>query len=285
MQAFRIVLALCVLAVAGGAQAQDEDEEEEQVAELGTYQVGTRPGVQLDDGNGEIKLEVGRPQIRFEGLGKPQLDIELPPPGGDTVSGAAPQRVQEPLAISTPAPDYPTAAARRGLEGRVTVAFTINAAGGTESIEIVDAQPRGVFEDAARDAVARWLFKPYRVNGKPQPKRVQQTIDFSLQQGQVGRVAEGAPAGGASRAPVPVNTPAPLYPRDAARRGVEGSVVVEFTITAVGDTADIEIVESNPPGVFDAEVRRTVGQWKFQPALENGRPAEKRVRQTIDFNL
>jgi len=170
-----------------------------------------------------------------------------------------------------------------GVEGKVVVEFTINSQGRTEDIDILDAQPRGMFERAAQRAVANWRYEPYQVNGQAQAKRVQQTLNFSLRTGELAK-ATGA-GGGVTREPVPVSTPAPSYPRQAAQRRTEGYVVVEFTVNALGETSDISVLRAEPRGVFDNEARRAVARWTFRPALVNGKPTPKRVQQTLTFKL
>lgn len=91
--------------------------------------------------------------------------------------------------------------------------------------------------------------------------------------------------GGANREPIPVSVTAPAYPRDAARQRIEGYVVVEFTVTATGETSDITVIQSEPRHTFDREARRAVSGWKYQPALKDGRPVPMRVQKTIRFNL
>ncbi len=77
----------------------------------------------------------------------------------------------------------------------------------------------------------------------------------------------------------------PRYPRRAARLQIEGSVTVEFTITADGSVADPAIIESDPPRVFDKAALQAIVQWKFKPRVENGQAVESRASQRIEFAL
>ena len=83
----------------------------------------------------------------------------------------------------------------------------------------------------------------------------------------------------------PLHTPAPLYPRRARKRGIEGWVKAGFTIKPDGSVSGIQILESEPTGIFDSITRRTVSKWKFKPQLLNGKPAAREVEKTIRFNL
>ncbi|GAB4364884.1 MAG: hypothetical protein Kow0060_22130 [Methylohalobius crimeensis] len=84
-------------------------------------------------------------------------------------------------------------------------------------------------------------------------------------------------------APV-VRTP-PLYPTAAKRRGIEGYVVLEFTVTETGQIKDPKIVESYPSDVFDRAALRAVRNWRFRPKEEGGKPVAVQARQRLEFKL
>jgi protein TonB len=75
----------------------------------------------------------------------------------------------------------------------------------------------------------------------------------------------------------------PLYPRRLKRQGIEGYVLVEFTVTEQGLVQDPLIIESKPHAAFGRAVIKTVGHWKFQPYCPDGKPVAVRARQSIDF--
>ena len=77
----------------------------------------------------------------------------------------------------------------------------------------------------------------------------------------------------------------PTYPKRALRSGIEGVVTVEFTITIDGSVKDAEIIEAEPPNIFDKSVLRAISKWKFNPDMVDGQPVEKRARQDIKFTL
>jgi protein TonB len=57
-------------------------------------------------------------------------------------------------------PEYPPRALSRGIEGWVIVQFNITAAGTVKDPVVVDAEPKGIFDDAAIKAILRWRFNP-----------------------------------------------------------------------------------------------------------------------------
>ena len=63
-------------------------------------------------------------------------------------------------AVSTPAPEYPSAALRSGDSGEVVVEFTVNPDGSVSNPRVVRANPPRVFDRAALNAVRNWRFQP-----------------------------------------------------------------------------------------------------------------------------
>jgi TonB family protein len=84
--------------------------------------------------------------------------------------------------VSTTQPEYPDGARRTGTEGWVRLEFTVNERGQVRDIVVVGAEPRGVFEDAASAALARWRFRPpVAPDGQPVPRRTSVQLRFQLQ--------------------------------------------------------------------------------------------------------
>lgn len=64
----------------------------------------------------------------------------------------------EPKLIDAVSPEYPRAAERRAIEGEVMVSFDVAADGTTTNVSVVSAQPAGIFDSSAVNAVERWRF-------------------------------------------------------------------------------------------------------------------------------
>ena len=81
-------------------------------------------------------------------------------------------------------PKYPTQAARDGKEGWVQLSFTINEVGGVEDVEVIDADPKRIFDREAKRALRKWKYRPKIIDGKPQKQfGLQVQLDFKLNQG------------------------------------------------------------------------------------------------------
>ncbi|MFC3094375.1 energy transducer TonB [Alteromonas sediminis] len=76
---------------------------------------------------------------------------------------------------------YPRRAQQRGIEGFVDVEFTVTAIGAVRDPVVVQAEPEGIFEQAALDAVRKWKYKPRVVNGEPtEVSGVQTRVTFEI---------------------------------------------------------------------------------------------------------
>jgi periplasmic protein TonB len=78
-------------------------------------------------------------------------------------------------------PIYPARALRSGIEGVVTVEFTIATDGSVKDPVIVKSKPPKIFDRAVLKSIARWKFNPDMVNGKAVEKRARQDVKFKLQ--------------------------------------------------------------------------------------------------------
>ena len=79
------------------------------------------------------------------------------------------------------APTYPASAATRGLSGWVDVQFTVKSDGTTTDVSIVGAQPVGVFEQSAMEAVQKWHYRPVVRNGQTVDQLARVRVRFALQ--------------------------------------------------------------------------------------------------------
>jgi protein TonB len=78
-------------------------------------------------------------------------------------------------------PDYPPQAARDGKEGWVRLSFTINEVGGVEDVEVLDADPKRIFDRNAKRALRKWKYRPQIVDGVAQKQfGLEVQLDFKL---------------------------------------------------------------------------------------------------------
>lgn len=85
---------------------------------------------------------------------------------------------------------------------------------------------------------------------------------------------------------LPIVKVAPVYPRRALQRGIEGYVIVEFTVSKQGSVKDPFVVEANPEGIFERAAMDAALKFKYKPRVVNGEPAEvSGVQNRIVFEM
>jgi protein TonB len=77
-------------------------------------------------------------------------------------------------------PVYPREARQGSIEGWVELEFTVAESGQVKDLSVRSASPRGVFDQAARNALLQWRYEPVRVDGKAVPQRARIRIRFTL---------------------------------------------------------------------------------------------------------
>ncbi|NUS39366.1 MAG: energy transducer TonB [Lysobacter sp.] len=80
--------------------------------------------------------------------------------------------------------------------------------------------------------------------------------------------------------------PAPAYPRDALRDGVEGSVLLKVLVDVDGRPLDVQVARSSGNRSLDRAAREQVLQhWRFRPAMQGGRAVQAIGLVPVDFRL
>jgi len=92
----------------------------------------------------------------------------------------------------------------------------------------------------------------------------------------------GAPSDSDS---VPLVRVPPQYPIRAAERGIEGWVVLRFTITATGTVENPEVIDSNPKRIFDRAAKRALKKWKYRPRIVDGVAIDRVEEVKLSFDL
>ncbi len=78
-------------------------------------------------------------------------------------------------------PDYPLIARRRGIEGWVRVQLIVDKSGHVDNVEVLAAEPPGIFDESVRRCVLAWQFQPGTVEGVPVRSKVETTVRFTLE--------------------------------------------------------------------------------------------------------
>jgi len=85
---------------------------------------------------------------------------------------------------------------------------------------------------------------------------------------------------------LPIVKVAPVYPRRAQSRGIEGYVIVEFTVTKNGSVRDPIVIEANPEHIFDRAALDAALKFKYKPRVVDGVATEVAgVQNKISFQI
>jgi periplasmic protein TonB len=90
------------------------------------------------------------------------------------------QGVSQGLLIKKIAPEYPREALTLRIEGTVQLLATISKTGDITDVKVLTGDAN--LSAAARDAVKRWKYKPYLLNGEPVEIQTPITVNFKLPQ-------------------------------------------------------------------------------------------------------
>jgi protein TonB len=118
----------------------------------------------------------------------------------------------------------------------------------------------------------------------------------------IGDAAPAAPAGERATAnreraervatrPAPISRDArplatnaePKYPASMLRAGVGGTVVVLAEVDANGYPVEVRVVERSGERELDRAALTAVRQWRFEPAMRNGKAVATSVKVPVDF--
>lgn len=225
------------------------------------------------DGQPEWVAQSVEVQFRLEGAGPWRVRQ-----AAYTVAGDRGEVCVKPLLTRYASPD-PAACPANG--GAATIDLSV-AKDGRQRI----VKPRHAPDPtsaAAAKAIESWQFQPGRINGKPAGAKA--SIEF-----------ECAPAA----APVPdpsvhlvgngVSVPAavyrsePHYSKEALEANYQGEVALSLVIDTTGHPTRLRVIK--PLGLgMDKEAMDAVSQWRFTPAMKDGKPVSVQIRVDLNFRL
>jgi TonB family protein len=180
-------------------------------------------------------------------------------------------------------PVYPEEAVQKRIEGLVMIEATADENGDVVDAKVMPAKnPQPLLEEAALAAVRQWKYEPFLINGKATAVTFTVTMNFALQKDK-----EAALASDASKDhPKLLKKVSPVYPKEAAREGIEGLVKIEATADENGDVVDAKVLPSeNPRPLLEEAALAAVRQWKYEPFLKDGKAVPVTFTVTMNFAL
>src|SRR5258708_2057345 len=90
--------------------------------------------------------------------------------------------------------------------------------------------------------------------------------------------------GGGISAPQAISTPDPEYTEEARNAKTQGTCILWLIVDDPGHPRDIRVVRGLGMGL-DSKAIEAVKQWRFQPALKDGRPVNVQISVEVGFRL
>ncbi len=91
------------------------------------------------------------------------------------------------------------------------------------------------------------------------------------------------PIGGDVRAVRLLSSTPPVYPQLAKNQRVEGAVRIDALIDPTGKVSSMKVVSG--PVLLHQAAMDSLRQWRYQPAMLDGKPIEMRLTVTVQFHL
>ena len=195
-------------------------------------------------------------------------------------------------------PVYPPLAKTAHISGTVVLHVIIATDGTIKDLQYVSGPP--LLMKSAIDAVQQWVYRPTLVNGSPAVLPPSQTIDSSLDVQKEAATTQNPTAanpepnasapkpkrirvGGAVASANLIHQVAPVYPKDAKKQRITGTVLLHATIGHDGTVENLEYVSGPPELTLSA--LEAVKQWRYKPTLLNGDPVQVDTTISVVYTL
>jgi periplasmic protein TonB len=90
--------------------------------------------------------------------------------------------------------------------------------------------------------------------------------------------------GGGISAPQAISTPDPSYTEEARRAKTQGTCILGLIVDAEGHPRDIRVIRGLGSGL-NSKAIEAVGQWRFKPAMKEGKPVNVQISVEVSFLL
>ncbi|MFC1499838.1 energy transducer TonB [Candidatus Zixiibacteriota bacterium] len=117
------------------------------------------------------------------------VDTPMPSMGTPGVSAGTPTGTssnrtytaweEAPELVKMVIPAYPEEAKKRNIEGRVMFQIVVDENGFVVEAIVISAVPPGIFEEAAREAIMQWRYRPAKLRNRPIRVRMNAPVTFS----------------------------------------------------------------------------------------------------------
>jgi TonB family protein len=202
--------------------------------------------------------------------------------------------VMQGQAIARPQPVYPPAAKAAHVQGIVVLHAMISKEGTVEALQVVSGPT--LLRSSALDAVRQWTYKPYLLNGEPQEVETTINVNYTFAEPPPAKEPDAGPQedeatgstprriGGGVSAPLLIYEESPQYSPEARKAKTNGMVLVSLVVDANGNPQMVHVVRGVGMGL-DERALEAVREYKFKPAMENGKPVPVQLNIEVNFKI
>ncbi len=211
--------------------------------------------------------------------------------------------ISSPELLRTVPAAYPPDAAETDIPHVVILSVVIGVDGAVRNIHVVNPRT-SAYDDYAIAAIKQSQFQPGTLNGNPVPVRIAVRVRFfhlrpAIPMLQAAPRVVGSGSFGhddSSRpddpfklrpgdtTPMAINTVNADFSDEARRERFEGVILVSLIVNEEGLPVDLQVVRPAGHGL-DEKALEAVKQYRFQPAIRDGKPVAVRIRVEISFRL
>ncbi|UCH94263.1 MAG: energy transducer TonB [Candidatus Aminicenantes bacterium] len=187
---------------------------------------------------------------------------------------------QKPKLIHKAPLKYPKAALKAGVEGKVVIEATTDKEGNVKEATVTDGHP--LLNEAAIEAIKKWKFEPYILDGVKKSVMFTVVVKFKLKKDEKTKTHQEKPLViSADQQPKLINKVNPQYPPEALKAGVQAKVVIEATTDKQGKVVEAKVIDGHP--LLNKEALSAIKQWQYQPYVIDG--VKKAVKFTVVMNF
>jgi TonB family protein len=214
------------------------------------------------------------------------------------------------MILSKTNPVYPAEAKAAHVQGAVILHAIISKTGTVENLHVISGN--AMLVNSAIDAVQQWSYKPYLLNGQPVEVETSITVNYTLADSTtvVGQSPAASEAGGGVKqiggdvkGPVVISQAEPKYTEAGRKAKVQGVVTVSIVVDEHGQPQNVHVTRGlgiGPDGKPDPKLKKAarvamdgmnqsavdaVNQYKFKPAMENGKPVAVYLNVEVNFEI
>lgn len=171
---------------------------------------------------------------------------------------------------------YPEEAKSKGIQGKVMIEAEVDENGGLDKV-CVDDGPE-LLSSALIPHVFNLKFEPAYKDNKPVAGSVKIPFVFKLANTQEAEV--DIPAKPQNMAEIHKLIG---YPKEAAKQGIEGNVIMEVLVDTDGKLLEAHVKQG--PSILAAAVAEHIEKLVFEPGLKDGKPVQCKVTLPFHFRL